>query len=199
MEIPARAAPYDWSAHKSGGWNPPLEQHLQNRTIQNGYCKEHGMNNINYGNNNYHMICETIFTLAENIHSEYRSGPMDVLTQKAIKLYIDQLYDCQWKKQQDEWIIMEGIMRLYTEKIAFIVSPVLLWPFDITCSEQWRSIFPNMIPGHYIMHDSKESVLAVSGNYPVQGQDPGYHTNAQGQEVIASNWYVRMTQDHGIQ
>jgi len=199
MEIPAQSAPYDWQDTTSTGWSPRLEQHLQDRTIKNGYCREDGIDNVNYGRNNYNMICETIFTLAENIHSDYRSRDIDPKTQQAMKLYIDQLYDSEWKKQQDEWIIVEGILQLYLDDIPFIVSPVLLWPFDPDHQDQWRSAFPHLIPDHYIMYDSKESVLSVSGHYPVQGRDPGYHTSVQGQQVIASNWYRRMTQDHGIQ
>lgn len=198
-EIPARSAPYNWSSHVSGGWNPKLEQHLQDRTIKNGYCREDGIDNVNYGNNNYNMICETIFTLAENIGNQYRKGPLPKDTVQAMRYYIDQLYDSAWKKQQDEWIIIEGLLQLYLDGIPFIVSPVLLWPFDPQNQSQWRSIFPKIIPDHYIMQDSMESVLSVSGNYPVGDHDPGYHTNRQGQQIIAQNWLQRITQDHKIQ
>jgi hypothetical protein len=103
MEIPAAAAPYDWSI-PPGGWNPPLQQHLQNREIKNGYDRKDGIDNVNYGNNNYNMICETIFTLAENFSHPYRSGRIDVQTQKAVRHYIDAIYDNRWKKQMDECV-----------------------------------------------------------------------------------------------
>jgi hypothetical protein len=197
MEIPATSAPYDWN-QPVGGWSPKLQQHLQDRTIKNGYNRNDGIDNVNYGNNNYNMICETIFTLAENHEHPYRSGRIDKNTQTAIRHYIDCVYDSAWKKQQDEWIITEGILQLFLDQIPFIVSPVLLWPFDVANIDQWSNIFPKIIPSHYVMQDSQESVLAVSGSYPFKGEDPGYHMSAQGQEVVANNWYQRITQDHGI-
>ena len=198
MEIPARAAPYDWTI-PPGGWDPPLQQHLQNRKIKNGYNRADGINNVNYGNNNYNMICETIFSLAENYPHPYRSGRISKETQKGIRYWIDSIYDNEWKKQQDEWIITEGILQLYLEGVAFLVSPDLLWPFDPEDSEQWSRIFPSILPHRFVVQNCAESYLGISGSYPFQGNDPGYHMNSQGQTQVAKNWYHRITQDHGIQ
>ena len=88
MEIPATAAPYDWS-QKSGGWDPKLQQHLQDRTLKNGYNREDGIDNVNYGNNNYNMICETIFSLAENYDHPYRSGKISKDAQRGVRAWID--------------------------------------------------------------------------------------------------------------
>ncbi len=197
MEIPATAAPYDWTI-TPGGWNPPLEQHLQDRTRKNGYRREDGINNVNYGNNNYNMICETIFTLAENYEHPYRSGLISKDAQIAVRHYIDAIYDNHWKKQQDEWIITQGVFELFHDGIPFLLQPVLLWPFDQNNQTLWRDSFHRVIPDHYIMQDSMESVLAMCGNNPFIGQDPGYHSNPAGQQAIADNWYRRITQDHGI-
>ena len=115
MEIPARAAPFNWdkpsqenNSNLPQGWAPKIQQHLQDRTIQNGYKREDGINNVNYGNNNSNMICETIFTMAENIDHPYRSGKISKATQTAMRHYVDSMYDSEWKKQQDEWIIKIG-------------------------------------------------------------------------------------------
>jgi hypothetical protein len=198
MEIPATAAPYDWINHKPGGWNPPLEQHLQNRERKNGYQREDGIDNVNYGNNNYNMICETIFSLAENYPHPYRSTPITKQAQTAIRHYIDAIYDNHWKKQQDEWIITEGVLQMYLDGLAFLLQPTLLWPFEPDNSDLWNQLFPKMIPSHYIMTDCGQSVLSVCGNNPFDGHDPGYHSNAQGQQIIADNWYRRITQDHRL-
>jgi hypothetical protein len=43
--------------------------------------------------------------------------------------------------------------------------------------------------------------LSICGNNPINGgenADPGYHSNPQGQEIIADNYFRRITQDHGI-
>jgi hypothetical protein len=198
MEIPATAAPYDWN-QVSQGWDPPLQQHLQDRKRKNGYNRDDGINNVNYGNNNYNMICETIFTLAENYPHPYRSGLISQEAQTAVRHYIDAIYDNHWKKQQDEWIIREGILQLFLANIKFLVQPVLLWPWNPDNSKLWRESFPTMIPDHYIMLNEKESVLSVSGNNPFSGEDPGYHSSPQGQRIIANNWYQRITQEHQIE
>jgi len=199
MELPARSAPYDWQNNKPGGENPPLERHLQDRQRKNGYNRDDGIDNVNYGNNNYNMICETIFSLAENYHHPYRSGKIDNDTQQAVRSWIDRIYDNHWKKQQDEWIIVEGVLQMYLDGIKFLIQPVLLWPFDQHNQTQWRRAFPTLIPDHYIMEDPGESVLAVCGNNPFKGDDPGYHSNARGQELIADNWLRRITQEHNVQ
>lgn len=202
IEIPARAAPYDWGHTSSeigqDAWNPALQQHLRNREIKNGYDPRDGIDNINYGDNNYNMICETIFTLAENYPHPYRSGLIDKRTQVAMKHYVDCIYDNHWKKQQDEWIIVEGMLQMYLDDIKFLFLPVLLWPFDINDTSLWRKSLPSLIPDHYVMTESRESPLAVSGNHPCQDQDPGYHMSPQGQLVIADNWYQRIQQDFGL-
>jgi hypothetical protein len=198
MEIPASAAPYAPAKNENKGWSNDLQLHLQNRDIVNGYDPAAGIDNINYGNNPYRMICETIFSLAENQPHAYRSTSISKQAQQAVKYYIDSLYDSNWKKQQDEWIIREGILQLYLDGIDFIVSPVLLWPFDPDNLAQWRDAFPALIPDRNIMTVERESVLPISGNNPFDGQDPGYHSNEHGQQLIAQNYHRRITQDFGL-
>jgi hypothetical protein len=198
MEIPSRAAPYDWEQTRTA-WDPPLQRHLQDRTLKNGYDRTAGIDNVNYGNNPYRMICETIFTLAENFPNQYRHGNINKSTQTAVKHYIDQIYDSNWKKQQDEWIIREGIMQLYLADIPFIVVPVLLWPFDPDIQTQWRNAFPKtLIPDHYVMLDEKQSPLHIAGHNGFEGEDPGYHSSPRGQEIIAENWFERIRRDFPI-
>ena len=197
MEIPATAAPYDWT-QKSGGWNPPLERHLQDRAKKNGYNREDGINNVNYGNNNYNMICETIYTLAENFPHPYRSGLISKDAQRGVRAWIDSIYDNEWKRQQDEWIIREGILMLHLDNIKFVVQPNLLWPFDPDNQGQWRGAFPDLIPDHCIQLDPTTTVQALCGNNPFTGEDPGYHSSPQGQQVIAAHWRNHMQQYFGL-
>jgi hypothetical protein len=192
MEIPARSAPFDWNQTRTG-WNPAVQQHLQDRTIQNGYDRSAGIDNVNYGNNAARMICETIYTLAENFDHPYRSGKISREAQTAVRHYIDAIYDSEWKKQQDEWIIREGVFQMFHAGLRFLVVPVLLWPFDPDLGrDQWRRVMPPVIPDQYLMFDESQSVLPISGAYPFEGDDPGYHTSAQGQQVIADNYYQRI-------
>lgn len=203
MEIPARAAPFDWDAPSQEnnpnlpqGWSPKIQQHLQDRSIRNGYRREDGINNVNYGDNNSNMICETIFTLAQGGDHGYRPGKISKSTQTAIKHYIDAIYDSEWKRQQDEWIIKEGIFELYHAGIDFLFVPVLLWPFHPKTGEKaWQEIMPATIPSRYIMSRERESVLPICGNNMFTGDDPGYHSNETAQEIIAENYYQRITKD----
>ena len=197
MEIPATAAPYDWT-QKPGGWNPPLERHLQDRTKKNGYNREDGINNVNYGNNNYNMICETIFTLAENYSHPYRSGLISRVAQNGVRAWIDAIYDTNWKKQQDEWIMREGVLMMYLDGINFVVLPDLLWPWDPTNSSQWRQAFPEIVPDRYILADWAASTQSICGNNPFAGEDPGYHSNSYGQQLIADQWYLHITQQFNL-
>lgn len=187
MEIPAKAAPYDWTI-QGGGENPPLERHLQDKNKNNGYNRSDGINNVNYGNNNYNMICETIFSLAENYPHPYRSGKITKETQTAIRHWIDAIYDTHWKKQMDEWIMVEGVMQLYFDDIKFLVLPNLLWPFDPNNQTQWRQAFPKVIPDKYIQLDSSRTPQVATGQHRFKGADPGYHGNEQSQILIADWW-----------
>lgn len=198
MEIPATAAPFDWKK-STDGWNPEIQKHLQDRTLKNGYCREDGIDNVNYGSNNYNMICETIYTLAENFQHPYRSGLISKTAQIAVRHYIDAIYDSEWKKQQDEWLIKEGIFELYHSGINFLFVPVLLWPFDPALGQrQWRDIIPAVIPDRNVMFNERESLLPICGNHPFVGEDPGYHSSLQGQQVIAANYYKRMVEDFAM-
>jgi hypothetical protein len=147
------------------------------------------------------MICETIFTLAENYPHPYRSGSISQDAQTAVRHYIDAIYDNHWKKQQDEWIIVGGLLEMFLDGINFIVCPSLLWPFEPGNVALWRDSIPRTIPDHYVMLAENESPLSVCGNNPIEGHeddDPGYHSNARGQEIIADNYYRRITQDHNL-
>ena len=189
MEIPARAAPYDWT-QKNGGWDPKLQQHLQDRTLKNGYSRADGINNVNYRTNNYNMICETIFSLAENYDHPYRSGKIDRNSQQAVRAYVDAIYDSEWKKQQDEWIIREGVLSMYLDGINFLFLPNLLWPFDPDNSNQWREAFPSLIPDHYLQLDPIRTPQVACGRHPCDPKnDPGYHGDNQSQELIA-DWHL---------
>ena len=192
MEIPATSAPYDWNQAPSAGENPPLERHLQNRALGNGYRREDGIRNVNYGTEPSNMICETIFTLAENFDHPYRQGRITKQAQTGVRHWIDSIYDNAWKKQCDEWIIREGVIMMYLDDIKFIVFPNLLWPFESRSQNLWREAFPALIPDHYINLDPATTQLSMYGNFPYEGEDPGYHSSPEGQEFFANILYNRI-------
>jgi hypothetical protein len=189
IEIPADSVPYDWSQPPSAGENPPLERHLQNRKLGNGYRKSDGIRNVNYGREPSNMICETIFSLAENFDHPYRVGRISTRAQQGIRHWIDSIYDNAWKKQCDEWIIREGVLMLFLDGVKFLLLPNLLWPWDENNPDQWRNEFPSLLPNHYINLSSANSIQAICGQHRFIGNDPGYHSSPDGQAVIAENFY----------
>ena len=188
MEIPASAAPYTPQSNGEPGWhNNHLQHHLQYNHA-NGYDFAAGINNINYGTNPYRMISETMFSLAENIPHAYRSGLIDKDTQSAVKQYINFLYDSQWKLQQDQWIIRDGIMQLHYAEIPFLLVSDSIWK-----SWDLRSQFPTVIPDHCLLLDQSLTPPAVGADarwkLPNPNKDPGYHTNVEGQQYIADMYH----------
>jgi hypothetical protein len=197
MEIPANSAPYDWSRAPSSGENPPLERHLQNRELGNGYNRKNGIRNVNYGKEPSNMICETIFTLAENYFHPYRMGKITKQAQDGIRHWIDSIYDNSWKKQQDEWIIRDGVMMMYLDGIKFIMTPWILWPYDHTNPTEVRDTIPSLIPNHYLQLDPNRTHQVACAMHPFTGEDPGYHGNEQSQDVI-SDWFLEQIQLHNV-
>jgi len=173
IEIPANTEPYDWIT------NPNLPDHIR-KEGNIGYDKQVGINNINYGTNPYRMICENIVTLAENRDNPYRSGKIDKNTQAAIKQYINYLYDVNWKRQQDEWIMRDGIMQLFYSGIPFLLVAGNLWN-----TGNIRQAIPQVVDDRYLTMDWQETPEYAITNWPFEGVDPGYHGSPAGQEYLA--------------
>lgn len=187
MEIPASAAPYDWSQNTERGWNPSLQQHLQEEML-NGYDRSAGIDNVNYGNNPYRMICETIFSLAENYDHPYRSSKIDRNTQAAVKQYINHMYDSNWKRQQDEWIMRDGIMQLFYSGIPFLVVANNLWD-----SGTIRTAIPKVVSDKYLTLAYEETPAYATNQWPFEGKDdPGYHGSPRSQEYLADVYYKKI-------
>lgn len=190
MEIPASAAPYEFRSDDYKGPGCDLQKHLQNTELKNGYDPADGIKNVNYNNQPYNMICETIFSLAENYQHQYRSRQIDKDTNLAIKMYINHIYDSAWKKQLDEWIIIEGVMQAYFAGIKFFMIPSNLW---MIMSEARKKI-PAVVPNRYIMQNQEHSPLHAAYLYPPKGEDLGYHTEPEGQEYLADIYYKLITE-----
>ena len=194
MEIPAKAAPYDWNKNQEKGWNPFLQRWLQDRTHLNGYDPEAGIDNVNYKTNKYRMICETIFSLAENYEHPYRSAKIDVATQEAVKSYINYMYDSNWKRQQDEWIIRDGIMQLFYADIPFLLVANNLWT-----NQTVRAAMPSVLPDKYMTLEYEQTPAYATNTFPFTGKDPGYHGDPKSQEYLADLYANIITQDFGIE
>lgn len=194
MEIPASNAPYVPKENEEKGWNNDLQQHLQ-ADHSNGYDPAAGIDNVNYGDNNYRMICETIFSLVENYPHPYRSSKIGKDAQAAMKQYVNFLYDSQWKLQQDRWIIRDGVMQVFYAGIPFLLVANTIWNSDTV-----REAFPSVVPDKHFTLDFKETPAYASNEWelPDKTQDPGYHTLPAGQEYLADVYYKIITERFGI-
>jgi len=187
MEIPATAAPYVPPKEENKGWNSDLQKHLQHSHL-NGYDRTVGIDNINYGTNPYRMIFETIFSLVENYDHPYRSAKIDRNTQQAMKQYVNFLYDSEWKRQQDEWIIRDGIMQLFYSGIPFLLVANNLWN-----SNTVREAIPSVVPDKYMTLEYEETPAYATNTWPFSGKvDPGYHGDPKSQEYLADIYYKKI-------
>jgi hypothetical protein len=139
------------------------------------------------------MICETIFSLAENCPHPYRSTKIARDTQNAVKQYVNFLYDSAWKRQQDQWIIRDGIMQLHYAGIPFLLASDSIWK-----SWELRSQFPTAIPDRCLILHQYLTPSAVGADarwkLPNPNEDPGYHTTPAGQEYIADMYHAIIKQ-----
>jgi hypothetical protein len=188
MEIPASAAPYEFRQDDYKGPGSDLQKHLQNTQLKNGYDPADGIRNVNYNNQPYNMICETIFSLAENYPHPYRSRRLDKDTQNAVKQYVNHLYDSNWKLQMDTWIMRDGIVQTYLAGIKFIVLPDNLWSADTV-----RSIIPSIVPNRYLITDNNKLPQHATWKFPFKGTDPGYHGSPESQQFLADIYYHIIT------
>jgi len=182
MEIPGSAAPYVAPKNENKGWNSDLQQHLQT-DHGTGYDPAAGVDNVNWGNNNYRMISETIFSLAENYDHHYRSQKLDKGTAQAVKQYVNFMYDNNWKLQQDRYIISDGIFRLFHAGIPFLVVACNIWT-----SNDVREAFPSAIPDKHFTLEYEDTPAYATNAYPFSGEDPGYHGAEESQEYLANRY-----------
>lgn len=160
------------------------------------YNKSVGLDNINYGKNHSRMIIETLHSLSGNWPHPYRPNqavPEDV--QQALQMYITTLYDGMWKKQMDEWIIRDGLVQLQANNIPFLVNPGFsMWDGIV----EMKQALANIIPEKYMLDDEEVNPFKVFCNHPPAGatpenpygtDDPGYHTNPYGQQLMADAFY----------
>jgi hypothetical protein len=122
----------------------------------------------------------------ENYHHPYRSQPITQEAQAAMKQYINHLYDSAWKRQQDRWIMRDGIMQLFYSGVPFLLVANTIWNSDTV-----REAFPVVVPDHYFTLDFKQTPAYASNEWelPNKSQDPGYHTTPDGQVYLADVYY----------
>jgi hypothetical protein len=188
IEIPANPRSIE---NEDENWYS-LQQHLRAQAPA-GYCPALLYDNINIGQPTYRLISETIFSLAQNHDNPYRSK-LHSDQRAALKYFISHLYDSAWKLQQDQWIITDGILKLWLDGIDFVLYPGLLWAWHP--DQSWYDVVHPRLPRKYIMGDDEESILSICGTSLKEGTvDPGYHGDPQSQIMIADNLINRIRRD----
>lgn len=187
FEIPATSAPYT-KTREDTGWSHPLQEHLLDVNIGNGYDPKLGIQNINYGGQPSTMIFETIFSLAENYEHEYR-GKLDKDTHRAVQAYVNHLYDSNWKRQVDQWIIADGLTKLHDAGIPFSVEPGMLW--ELWPRDSFNALLPKVIDDRCIRKTNEETASHATYLFPLAdtSKDPGYHGALASQEYLADMFY----------
>lgn len=153
-----------------------------------GYDRNLGVDNLNYGHNDYRLISETMFSLTSPWQHTYRKELLKPEIHEAVRQYIMYLYDSEWKMQQDEWILRDGLNQLHQAKIPFLVFTSFTF---LQTAEKLKLLMNNSEYEKYLIDDERKSPIEVCNSHPYDKQigDPGYHTSPEGQLVVAENCY----------
>ena len=192
IEIPVQQDKFNFSSKSIWQKLQEFTQHKNNPNLI-GYDPAAGIDNINYSKNNYRMISETIHSLSTDWPHYYRKESIPVSTQNAMKEYVNNLYDPNWKHQIDKWIIRDGLVQLKYSNIPFLVIPgTLLW----SSVEELTTDLNTVLDDKYLMKDLTSTPYGIQDIYPFNGKesndyerDPGYHTSPNGQEFLADIYY----------
>lgn len=164
-----------------------------------GYDETNGINNINHANStNPTLICENFVSIINNWDHPYRrNGLLSDEVVNSVKDYLSFMYDPNWKRQQDRWIIEHGAVELVKNNIPFLFIPTLsLWqPNDMPPNP------PKLIDEKYYIIDDEHCPLRTSfkpefricedwsnAEDAAWNKDPGYHTTYDGQKYLADKY-----------
>jgi len=192
IEIPVQKDKLNFSNKNLWQKIQEFTQHTNDPTLI-GYDPAIGLDNINYKNNDYRMIIETIHSLVTDCPHYYRKESISTNTQNAVKEYVNNLYDPNWKHQTDKWIIRDGLTQLKYHNIPFLVIPgTLLW----SSVKELIKDLTILLDEKYLLQDLTLTPYGIQDIYPFNGKesndyekDPGYHTSPTGQEFLAETYY----------
>ena len=151
------------------------------------YNKELGIYNIDYQNfadqssihegfikNTPTLRSETIINILNGTINLY--NPISKEMTKSVEYYFDFMYDSGWKKQQDSWIIANGVHKLIENNINFCVVLSNLYPSDFSfCKE-------NIIDANDDKNPSKHWSNDKNVPYP-------FHLTIEDEIMLSKLWY----------
>ena len=173
--------------------------------VKEGYDPDLGLRNINYDDRYPHRLTsETMYSLVAGIPGPYRSKNLKPEVTEAIRQYINFLYDPEWKRQMDQWIIRDGITQLRLNNIPVLLQPQILWPWNpktfVPRHETAKKFLGPWFPDQFIIKDTDcifdlDSTKAFDYNKDI---DPGYHTRPATQ-VEFKNVLIRYIKECNIE
>jgi hypothetical protein len=121
------------------------------------------------------MYSQTLSTLMNVYEEQIWVSSKHHLTKEtsdAVRGYFHYLYDMEWKKQQDTWIISEGLYKLMSLGIDFnVITPQIDGEYFTYCKDKvidykhelnpWVYYEPN-VPCHNAFHISDESSVILA-------------------------------------
>lgn len=118
------------------------------------------------------MLSTTIHNVITEDHSKFFSKK-DI---EVFKSWSEIFFDSKWKRQQDTWILSDGLRKIRDSKIDFICINGFLNPKDL-----------EYLGDNIIQHDSELNPW----NYCNPDKMPKYwfHTGLEEQEILAEKWY----------
>lgn len=157
-------------------WNLPHDL----PSLERGYNSDNGFANIDRYGTSRTMISRPIRNMVE-------STDLNDAAKNALKYYVTYLYDPDWKKQLDEWVITEGALALYLANIPFSIDPLVFWNGD-----EMREKIPALIDDKFLRTKEEETILyatTVLTALSNVSDDPGYHGTLESQIYIADMYY----------
>lgn len=124
-------------------------------------------------------VSQSISTL---INSEVRAPGKDLLSEyqiESVKSYFQHLYDPNYKRMVDSYLIADGVRRLMESGIEFYVLNAMLDETILSFGgERILSFNNDLIPQNYYSEES-------SPIYP-------FHTNEIEQDILCEKWYNKL-------
>jgi hypothetical protein len=165
--------------------NDMTRDNYYDKNSDNYYIDDDGLYNIHYTDfpdksaehQKFNKIKANMFSDTLNNIFNNTSSCQQFLNKNEIKIlekWFDRFYESNWKKQQDGWILADGIRRLQDNNInfSFICTSVNSKLFDF-CKDR-------IIPYESELNPSKYKDGPVSYRF---------HTSLETQQILSEKWY----------
>ena len=150
---------------------------------KNHYFKSNnGLSNISYKNSLEESGKNIIFNnstptmLSNSINNILYENIVNEEMKKIVNNYFQFLYDMEWKKQQDTWIISEGAYKLLSNNIDFhLITPILDDKYFYFCKDNVIKNLDELNPWTY---------------YSVNKETKNpFHISNEDSEILAIKWF----------